>query len=200
MDRAQRHLSSIARAADRLGNLIEDLLDVSRLRTGQLQLRQQMLDLTRLVHEILERYRTTELGHTFSVSVPDNEVMVFADALRLEQVLDNFLSNAVKYSPSGGEIEVCVRSDDDGVLLTVQDHGIGLPSGQETRIFEVFGRASNAAAQQIQGLGLGLAICRQLIEAHGGRIWAYSAGEDLGTTISAWLPVPPDAQAEPSGD
>ena len=82
-----------------------------------------------------------------------------------------------------------------GLLLSVQDHGIGLPPGQEMRIFEVFGRASNAAAQQIQGLGLGLAICRQLIEAHGGRVWANSPGEHCGTTVSAWLPETHDSQA-----
>jgi signal transduction histidine kinase len=75
------------------------------------------------------------------------------------------------------------------VTLSVTDHGIGLPAGQEMRIFEAFGRASNATAQQIQGLGLGLAICRQLVEVHGGRIWASSPGEGQGTTISMWLPV-----------
>jgi two-component system sensor histidine kinase VicK len=138
------------------------------------------------------------VGHRFSVSVPDSEVHLLADALRLEQVLDNFLSNAVKYSPNGGDIEVRVCVDNDGVLLSVQDHGIGLPTGEDTRIFEVFGRASNAAAEQIQGLGLGLAICRQLIEAHGGRIWACSPGEQLGTTVSAWLPATHEAQPEPN--
>jgi signal transduction histidine kinase len=199
-DRATRHLTSIARAADRLGDLIEDLLDVSRLRTGHLQLRMQTLDLTLLVRDVVERYRTTEVGHRFSLSVPDAQVAVCADALRMEQVLDNFLSNAVKYSPNGGDIDVRVCVEPDGVLLSVQDYGIGLPSGQEARIFEVFGRASNAAAQQIQGLGLGLAICRQLIEAHGGRIWARSPGEHLGTTVGVWLPTTHDAQATPTGD
>jgi signal transduction histidine kinase len=83
---------------------------------------------------------------------------------------------------------VGVRVEGGGVKLTVTDHGIGLPGGQEDRIFEIFRRASNAAAQQIPGLGLGLPICRQLVELHGGRIWATSAGEDKGTTISVWLP------------
>jgi signal transduction histidine kinase len=103
-------------------------------------------------------------------------------------VLDNVLSNAVKYSPAGGEIIVRVGADGRGINLTVTDHGIGLPAGQEDRIFEAFRRASNAAAQHIPGLGLGLPICRQLVEAHGGRIWATSAGEDQGTTVGVWLP------------
>jgi signal transduction histidine kinase len=74
-------------------------------------------------------------------------------------------------------------------MLTVTDHGIGLPAGQEARIFGAFGRASNATERQIQGLGLGLAICRQLVELHGGQIWATSPGEDLGTTIGLRLPA-----------
>jgi signal transduction histidine kinase len=85
-----------------------------------------------------------------------------------------------------------VRVDKQPELVTVSvtDHGIGLPAGQEGRIFETFGRASNAAAQQIPGLGLGLAICHQLIERHGGRIWASSPGENLGTTVAFSLPSP----------
>jgi signal transduction histidine kinase len=113
---------------------------------------------------------------------------VDADASRLEQVLDNLLSNAVKYSPDGGEICVNVDQDGDGVRVTVSDHGIGLPAGQTESIFEPFGRASNAAAEQIPGLGLGLSICRELVEAHGGRVWATSAGEHQGTTLGLWLP------------
>ena len=103
-------------------------------------------------------------------------------------MLDNLLSNAVKYSPAGGEVEVGLWSEAGGYLVKVTDHGIGLPAGQELRIFEVFGRASNAAAQQIPGLGLGLAISRQLVEAHGGRMWASSPGEQQGTTVGVWLP------------
>jgi two-component system sensor histidine kinase VicK len=95
----------------------------------------------------------------------------------------------VKYSPDGGEIAVVVSCEAGGVTLMVTDHGIGLPSGQELRIFETFGRASNAAAKHIPGLGLGLAISRQLIEAHGGRMWATSPGEYQGTTVALWLPV-----------
>jgi PAS domain S-box-containing protein len=186
--RITRHLESIAHAADRLGGLIEDLLDVSRLRTGQLQLRRQMLELDPLLKEVVARYAGTEAGHQFRLVLTDGCVAVHADPLRLEQVLDNLLSNAVKYSPAGGEIVVSVCVEGGGIILTVTDHGIGLPAGQEDRIFEIFTRASNAAAQQIPGLGLGLPICRQVIELHGGRIWATSPGEGQGTTISVWLP------------
>ncbi|MBV9173354.1 MAG: PAS domain S-box protein [Chloroflexi bacterium] len=183
-----RHLDSIARAADRLSTLVEDLLDISRLRTGQLKLRPQAVDIGEFVSEIVGRYVATQASHEFQLDVRDG-LVVDIDPVRLEQVLDNLLSNAVKYSPEGGHILVSVGPDGDGVRINVTDSGIGLPMGQESRIFEVFGRASNAAAQQIPGLGLGLAICRQLIEAHGGHIWATSPGEQCGSTLSVWLPI-----------
>jgi PAS domain S-box-containing protein len=191
--RLERHLETISRAADRLGGLVEDLLDVSRLRTGRLELRRQRVDCCLLVEEVVDRYRIQlEDRPEYSVvlSVPDCPLIVDVDPSRMEQVLDNLLSNAVKYSPSGGEISVVVDSDRNGVRLTVSDEGIGLPAGQTELIFEPFGRAPNAATQQIPGLGLGLSICKQLIEAHGGHMWAASAGERQGTSIGLWLPSP----------
>jgi signal transduction histidine kinase len=130
-------------------------------------------------------------SHAFELDLPQGSTVNQADPLRVEQVLDNMLSNAVKYAPGGGPIQVRVLPGDGGVTLTVTDHGIGLPPGQEDRIFEAFGRASNAATHQIPGLGLGLSICRQLVEAHGGRIWAISPGEHQGTAVSIWLPAGP---------
>jgi PAS domain S-box-containing protein len=191
--RLERHLDSIERAANRLGNLVDDLLDVSRLRTGHLELRRQRLDAVPLVEETVERYRVQLEGSpefTVRLDAPDLPLLIDVDPSRLEQVLDNLLSNAVKYSPSGGEIHVTLGADAGGVRMTVSDQGIGLPHGHAATIFEPFGRAPNAAAHQIPGLGLGLSICRQLIEAHGGNIWASSAGERRGTTICVWLPHP----------
>lgn len=187
-ERTTRHLRNISKSSDRLGALIEDLLDVSRLRTGRLELRPKPLDVCQLMDEVVDRYRASQPAHEFTLKCSQSSTTIHADPLRLEQVLDNLFSNAVKYSPSGGLIEISQSSDSSGVTITVTDHGIGLPTGQEEQIFEVFRRAPNAAAQQIQGLGLGLAICRQLIEVHGGRIWATSPGEGHGTTLGIWLP------------
>jgi PAS domain S-box-containing protein len=199
--RTTTNLQRIARSSDRLEVLIEDLLDVSRLRTGRLRLRREQVDLGGLVQEIVSRYAAIEHGHQFRLKLPEPNIRVDADPVRLEQILDNLLSNAVKYSPDGGPIEVLVYPDQNGVTVTVTDHGIGLPAGQETRIFEAFGRGSNAAAQQIQGLGLGLAICRELLEVHAGRIWATSSGEGQGTTVGMWLPlVELAADSERGGD
>ena len=190
-ERLERHLEGILRATDRLSSLVDDLLDVSRLRTGRLELRRQALDMVSLVHEVIERYKLQlEERPEFSLcfSPPAEPVTVEVDPTRLEQVLDNLLSNAVKYSPDGGAIAVAFTTDTSGACVTVTDHGIGLPPGQNEAIFEAFGRAPNASAQQIPGLGLGLAICRELIEAHGGRVWAISPGEHRGTTVGIWLP------------
>jgi PAS domain S-box-containing protein len=201
-ERIAGHLQRIGKAADRLGALIEDLLDVSRLRTGRVRLRCEQVDLRALVEEIVGRYIAMDSGHQFSLSAPDRPLIVQADPLRIEQVVENLLSNAVKYSPNGGAIVLRLLHEGDGASLTVTDQGIGLPQGQEDRIFEAFGRGSNATAQQIQGLGLGLAICRQLVEVHGGRIWAASPGVGQGTTFSVWLPSMAAAQddgASPRG-
>jgi PAS domain S-box-containing protein len=191
--RLERHLESIRRAADRLASLVEDLLDVSRLRTGRLELHRQWIELAPLVEELVDRYRIQfedQHEYTLVLRVPPQPIVVDVDPSRLEQVVDNFLSNAVKYSPSGGQISVALDLDGAGFRLTITDEGIGLPAGQTETIFEPFGRATNAAVQQIPGLGLGLWICRQLIEAHGGRIWASSPGELRGTTVGFWLPHP----------
>jgi PAS domain S-box-containing protein len=183
-----KYLEGITRAADRLSRLVDDLLEVSRLRAGQLQLRLETLDMRPLVQEIVERYHLTQPSRHFQLELHHEPVLVRADPLRIEQVLDNVLSNAVKYSPVGAEIRVELKPEADGFRLRVTDAGIGVPLGHADRIFEPFGRAPNATAKQIPGLGLGLAICRQLLEAHGGHIWATSPGEQQGTTITIWLP------------
>src|SRR5262249_28409664 len=92
------------------------------------------------------------------------------------------------YSPEGGPVRLVVAQFEEGVVLQVADHGIGLPPGQADTVFNPFGRAANARARQIQGMGLGLYICRQIAERHGGRIWAERGGEGQGTTMHVWLP------------
>ena len=104
----------------------------------------------------------------------------------MQQAFSNVLENAIL--PAGGEVEVTVRAQGFGVLLTVSDNGIGLPPQAAESIFEPFGRASNAQQQRLPGMGLGLYITRQIVEQHGGHIWAESAGEGFGTLISIWLP------------
>ena len=114
---------------------------------------------------------------------------VTADPARLEQVLHNLLDNALKFSPGGGADRVDLGPEAGGARLTVADEGIGLPPGAAGTIFEPFARAANAAREQLPGLGLGLHVCRGIVEQHGGRIWAGSEGEGRGTTVGLWLPA-----------
>jgi signal transduction histidine kinase len=183
-------LHTVNAMSDRLNLLVGDLLDTTRLRTGQLQLRPEALDLARLVRQIVDELRV-QLGVQFPLSLSIDGVLptINADPYRIQQVLSNVLQNAIKYSPAGGEVDVNLRSQDAGVLLSVSDHGIGLPADAAEAIFEPFGRASNAKRAQMPGLGLGLYITRQIVEQHGGRIWAQSAGEGTGTLVCIWLPT-----------
>ncbi len=191
-ERLTHALRTVNTASGRLAPLTDDLLDVSRIRLGQLPLRPVPLDLAALVRDVGWRF-ADGLGstHRLVMDVPAGPITTTVDAARVEQVLTNLLDNAHKYAPEGGEICLALRQEADGhgVELSVQDSGIGLPPGTAEMIFEPFGRAANAASRNLPGLGLGLYICRDIVERHGGRIWAESAGDGQGTTLRIWLPM-----------
>lgn len=147
------------------------------------------MDLAALVRSVAARYAEASGDSRVVCTAPAGATVIRGDAGRLEQVLDNMLSNAVKYSPDGGAVLLELRADDSGVVVVVQDSGIGLPAGEEERIFEPFRRAPNAVASGLPGMGLGLHISRQIAEAHGGSLMAQSGGEGAGTTLTLWLPV-----------
>ncbi|HTE85768.1 MAG TPA: HAMP domain-containing sensor histidine kinase, partial [Dehalococcoidia bacterium] len=188
--RFDRMLSIIDETADRLTALVNELLDVSRIQTNHLELSAESLDLSMLLENAVDGARV-EMGekHAFSLYVGAPHSAIWADAERLGQVWGNLLDNAVKYSPLGGTVDVRLqRTEDGGFLVTVHDPGIGLPAGAEEAIFEPFSRAPNAMAGHFAGMGLGLYICRKIVELHGGRIWAESSGEGDGTDVHVWLP------------
>jgi signal transduction histidine kinase len=190
-DRLERSLATIDEATDRLTALVDDLLDVSRIRTGHLPLRLSTVDLVTTLSEVTTRYQDhAGEQHTVIIELPDTPVEATVDVDRLEQVVTNLLSNAVKYSPTGGEVRLAMVAGDGGALVQVTDSGIGLPPDSLEAIFQPFGRAANATRRSLPGMGLGLYICRTLVERQGGRIWATSGGEDRGTTFGFWLPRP----------
>lgn len=189
IERLDGSLAAMERAADRLAGLTNDLVDISHIRTGRLPLRVQPVDLAALVHAVARHYAEGAAGPrrlTIEVAAP---ARINADADRLEQVLTNLLENAIKYSPAEGVVAVALWPENEGVRLSVRDEGIGLPPGSAEAIFQPFGRAANAARRQAPGMGLGLYICRTIVERHGGRIWAESPGEGRGTTLHLWLPT-----------
>jgi len=181
-----KSLKIINRQIDRMAKLVEDLLDISRLQAGRLSLELEKFDLSQLVQETRDRMAVLSQGHEIQVETPEHLEGTW-DRGRLDQVLTNLLSNAIRYSPEGGAVLVrLVREGKEGVHLSVKDSGVGIPKDKQALIFERFGRAHGS---KYGGLGLGLTISQGIVEQHGGRIWVESQGEPgQGSTFNVWLP------------
>lgn len=193
-------LETIDQATSRLAELTDDLLDVARLQAGRLDLRIEPQDLVALVRRVIKRAQITTQRHAIELRDAPETLVVDIDIQRFEQVLGNLLSNAIKYAPEGGPIELTVQEmADDGArpsaLLTITDHGIGIPTDQQTHLFTRFARAMNAKERGISGTGLGLYLSRELVERHNGRIW-FDSQEGQGTTFSISLPLHIDDSQE----
>lgn len=176
-------------AAKRLTKLVEDLLDVSRIEEGRVELKRQPLYVKALVKLVLADFRMQTSTHRFEEQYRDPLPPLLADLDKLTQVLTNLISNAVKYSPQGGAITISVTAADGSVRLSVADQGLGLPPEELARIFERFHRVQREDRQQIPGTGLGLYITKRLVELQDGRIWAESAGPGRGSTFHVELPA-----------
>jgi signal transduction histidine kinase len=181
-----RYLGIIDAQARRLGALIDDFLDARRLEQGRLELGRDRVELGPLLREQAELFHGQSERHRLTVEVPRKPLAVRGDRDRLAQVIGNLLSNAIKYSPEGGVVEL-VGEDDDGVIrVAVRDQGVGIPDDQQSQIFTRFFRG-DAAASGIGGTGLGLAVSREIVEAHGGRI-GFNSAEREGSTF--WVELP----------
>ncbi len=187
-------LSVIDEEADRLAELIENLLDVNRLQAGTLSLKPETLDIAELIHSLVEKFTTQTSTHTLSASLPDQFGPVYADKQRITQVLQNLLNNAIKYSPDGGKIEISGQQLGDVLQVTVTDEGVGIAPEQAKHLFERFYRVDNALTRETQGAGLGLYIVKSIVEAHGGYIWAEPA-ELGGSRFTFTLPLIPSRQS-----
>lgn len=191
----QRVSHNIEEECDRLHRLITDLLDLSRIQAGRVALRMSVVDLPEMATEVVEQLTPRMPRHSLRVSFPRTFPLIKGDPDQLRRALFNLVENAVKYSPDGGEIVVAgdVLPDPTGqprfVRLHVIDHGIGLTPGEEQKIFERFHRLDTRLSRTTAGVGLGLYITRSIVDAHGGRIWAESAGRGKGSTFYVDLPI-----------
>ena len=187
-------LSAILQSAQRMSAQIDALFDLASTQTGNpVELNRKPADLALLLRQLLEEQRLSSERHTFSLSVGETSLIGLWDSPRLERALANVLTNAVKYSPAGGEVVVTARrvsgADADCAEVAVTDHGIGIPARDQPYVFQRFYRAHNVAGR-IAGTGLGLAGVRQIVEAHGGVVFIAST-EGEGTTITLRLPLAP---------
>ena len=181
-----RGLARIAREARRLSDLVTELLDAQRLEQGGAMMDLAPADLLDVVEVVRERYAEGEVD--VHIDEPAIALVASIDRTRIEQVLDNLVENALKYTPQGAPPEIRVTTVDGEAQLAVVDHGIGIPEADRQRIFERFFRASNAQSITDTGLGLGLFICHRVIEQHGGRIW-FEPTPGGGTTFTVALPL-----------
>jgi signal transduction histidine kinase len=163
-------LEVIEEEADRLTQLIENLLDASRLQAGGLAINMTDISLKSIIEHIAERFRTQSNQHNIVVDFPEDFPIVQADEERISQVISNLLSNAIKYSPEGGEIRISGQVRPDHIIVCVSDQGPGIAPDDIPHVFDRFYRSS-AATRTTKGAGLGLYLARAVIEAHSGRIW-----------------------------
>ncbi|GAC1565143.1 MAG: hypothetical protein NVS3B14_01940 [Ktedonobacteraceae bacterium] len=164
---------AIVREADRLNRLVANLLDMSRIEGGALKPEKEWYPLDELIHDVLGRMQPVLQGRLIQTDIPDDLPPVELDYLQIDQALTNLLENAVRYAPSGSPIDISVQLCEDSVLVSVADRGPGIPLADVERVFDKFYRVLNTEtrATRSTGSGLGLAVSRGLVEAHGGRIW-----------------------------
>lgn len=187
-EKDRRGVEVIISQASRLNTMVSLQLDISRLHTGQLRVERQPLDLGALAYQVVEEVQPILTLHTVRYRGPDTPIWVAGDALRLIQVLQNLVQNAIKYSPAGGFIEVLVERYDTAAQIIVTDEGMGIPPSDLPHLFQRFYRASNVDDRQISGLGVGLYVVKELIMLHGGTVEVESE-EGRGSSFIVRLPV-----------
>ncbi|MGF9693815.1 response regulator [Rhizobium sp. 0TCS1.26] len=174
-----------------LVRLIDDLLDVSRVSQGKIELRKEPIMLADVIRSAVEASRPSidSAGHSLTVDVADDQLYVDGDQVRLSQAISNLLNNAAKYTPPKGRINLAVNLQGETAVIAVSDNGFGIPPDMQSKVFHLFTQIDDHLQKAQGGLGIGLALVKQLIELHGGTVTAYSAGQGRGSTFTIRLPV-----------
>jgi PAS domain S-box-containing protein len=190
-DLLQRCRAIIDRQAGQMTRLLEDLLDVSRITSGRLDLKKRLVTLREVVDSAVETARPMidTKGHTLQIKLPETEVVLDVDPLRLAQVFTNLLTNAAKYTDRNGRIELEAGVVDDELKVVISDNGIGVKLHDLPRLFEMFSQVSSAVDRSEGGLGIGLALSKGLLDLHGGKVAAHSRGLGQGMTFVVTLPI-----------
>jgi signal transduction histidine kinase len=185
----RRYLEIVDRNSERLLELVSDLLFLAQIEAGKLGIERGQVDLSKIVDECIETSSPVADSRGIElVAKVDRVARLQGDRARLAQVLDNLVSNGLKFTQSGGRVEVRLRAENGTAVLEVEDTGVGIPAEEQEHLFERFFRSSTATANAIPGTGLGLTITKAIVERHGGRIEVESA-EDAGTTVRVHLPL-----------
>jgi two-component system, OmpR family, sensor histidine kinase MtrB len=188
----RRTADRIASQVDRMERMVDDLLDSTRIEAGRFDLRLEPRDVRDIVARTMEMQQIASPDRSFVVSLPDGPVLVRCDVARIERVLTNLVSNAVKYSPDSSDVEVTLAERGRMAALSVADHGVGIQPADRERIFEPFSRGENVG--RIGGVGLGLSVTRRIVEAHGGDVGVQST-PGRGSVFTVRLPLAPSALA-----
>lgn len=195
----------LERQVRHLVRLVDDLMEVSRITRGRIELRKEKVDIAEVIHSAIETSRPLidEAGHRLDVELPPEPLQLEADPVRLAQVITNLLNNAAKYTDKGGRIWLAARREGPSAVISVRDNGRGIPATMLPRVFDLFAQASGGYNRAQGGLGIGLTLVRSLVQLHGGIVEARSQGEGLGSEFIVQLPLEAIVQAEgtpgPSG-
>lgn len=185
---APKFLNVAQNETERMIRLVNDLLQLSKMDSKDYKLSKEWIDIVVFYNRIIDRFEMTkEQNVIFERKLPNSPVIVEIDPDKLTQVLDNIISNALKYSPKGGKVTFKIKEEEDQITVSVADQGMGVPKGNVDKIFNRFYRVDKARTRKLGGTGLGLAIAKEMVEAHGGKIWARSI-ENKGTTVFFTLP------------
>jgi PAS domain S-box-containing protein len=200
--RADRLVEMLGRQVRQMIKLVDDLLEISRITRDKIELHPQPLLLADVVHGAVETSRPLidQYRHHLDVRLPDEPLTLYADSVRLTQVLANLLNNAAKYTDAGGSIELAARRDGLDVEIAVRDNGIGIPPGHLPEVFDMFTQAHRAAGRGQGGLGIGLAMVRSLVQMHGGTVEAKSPGAGRGSEFIVRLPLADAHDAAADGE